>query len=235
MNRESLVDKIRALLAKTTANGCTEAEMLTALAKARAMRDAYAVTDEELQIAKDEAAVLRDEPDDPNDPHNIKWRLCSAVADFCDCQVWAAPRSRYRSLVFCGMAGDTQFASWLLDHLTDFVSVELVKHLMTSLAPSSERSRVIKDFLTGITERISERMRELCKPPAGQADNSRALVAIKSSAIADKMKDCGIKVRIISSCFSINSEADYEAGRKAGNGASFGRPVSGAVGVLRLT
>jgi hypothetical protein len=58
MNRESLLDKIRALLAKTTANGCTESEMLAALAKARAMRDAYAITDDELQLARDEAAVL---------------------------------------------------------------------------------------------------------------------------------------------------------------------------------
>jgi hypothetical protein len=50
MNRESLLDKIRALLSKTVANGCTEAEMMAALAMARAMRDAHKVTDEELAL-----------------------------------------------------------------------------------------------------------------------------------------------------------------------------------------
>jgi len=78
VNREALFDKIRALLAKTVENGCTEHEMLASLAKARAMRDAYAITDDELQLAKDEAAVLRDAPPDPNDPHNIRWKLAAA-------------------------------------------------------------------------------------------------------------------------------------------------------------
>jgi hypothetical protein len=58
MNREALCDKIKALLSKTTANGCTEQEAMAALAKARAMQDAYAVTDEELQLTKIEVAEL---------------------------------------------------------------------------------------------------------------------------------------------------------------------------------
>jgi hypothetical protein len=137
-NRNSILDKIRALLAKTTANGCTEAEMLASLAKARAWRDAYVVTDEELGLAEDEAAVLRDEAPDPNDPHKIKWRLAYAVAQYSDCKIWRRPAPGGFS--FCGMVSDVEGAVWLLDHLTDFVSVELVKHLMTSLA-TFERAR----------------------------------------------------------------------------------------------
>ena len=63
MNREHLLDKIRALLSKTTENGCTEAEALTALAKARAMMDAYEVTETDLQLTKAEAAVLLEDPE----------------------------------------------------------------------------------------------------------------------------------------------------------------------------
>jgi hypothetical protein len=108
--REGLLDKIRALLAKTVENGCTEAEMLAALAKARAMRDAHAVTDGELQLAKAEAAILRNEPEDRNDPHKIKWHIALAVAEFCECKVW---RNRDGGYTFCGMAADVQWASWL--------------------------------------------------------------------------------------------------------------------------
>jgi hypothetical protein len=234
MNRESILDKIRALLAKTTANGCTQEEMGAALAKARAMRDAYDVSDGELELAKDEVAILRDEPADPNDPHNIKWRLCGAVAEFCDCEVWAAPDSRNRSFTFCGTVSDTQWAVWLLDHLTDYVSSELVLHLMTSFAPKSERRDVIKGFIIGATEQFSARLAELSKPPANQADNSRALMVLKSAAIKEKMKECGIELRCSSSRSSSYDHGAYGAGRKAGNGASFGRPVSGAAGVLRL-
>lgn len=52
INRKRLLDKIRGLLSKTIANGCTEAEALAALAKARAMMEAYEVTAEDLKLAK---------------------------------------------------------------------------------------------------------------------------------------------------------------------------------------
>jgi hypothetical protein len=67
-DRNSIIEKIKALLAKTTENGATEAEMLAALDKAAAMRDAYDITDEELQVAKDEAAMLHADPPDLKDP-----------------------------------------------------------------------------------------------------------------------------------------------------------------------
>ena len=73
--REGLLDKIRALLAKTVGSGCTESEALAALSKARAMMDAHEITEDELQLTKAEAAVLRSEPRDSLDPHNIKWHL----------------------------------------------------------------------------------------------------------------------------------------------------------------
>ena len=39
-SREKMIDKIKALLSKTTGNGCTQEEELTALDKARALMDA---------------------------------------------------------------------------------------------------------------------------------------------------------------------------------------------------
>ena len=86
--REGLLGKIRALLAKTMESGCTESEAMTALDKARAMMDAYAVTEGELALTKEEQAVLRHEPWDSLDPHNIKFYLMGAVANFCNCQAW---------------------------------------------------------------------------------------------------------------------------------------------------
>jgi hypothetical protein len=41
--RDELLAKIRALLAKTIENGCSEHEALAALSKARAMKDAYGI------------------------------------------------------------------------------------------------------------------------------------------------------------------------------------------------
>ena len=112
-DRNSIIEKIKALLAKTTANGATEAEMLSALDKASAMMDAYDITDEEVQATKDEAAMLHADPPDLKDPHKIKWRLSYGVAQFCGVEIY---RSRRQTGLQCiGMPSDVQFAMWLLD------------------------------------------------------------------------------------------------------------------------
>jgi hypothetical protein len=61
-DRDSLIAKIRALMSKTVSVGCSEPEALAALDKARALMDAYEVTEAELQLTKAETAILRSEP-----------------------------------------------------------------------------------------------------------------------------------------------------------------------------
>lgn len=89
-----MLNKIRALLAKTIENGCSEAEALAALGKAQAMRDAYAVTEAELNLTKEEKAILRREPPGTKDPHRIKWNLIWAVSKFCNCEGWRRRRDK---------------------------------------------------------------------------------------------------------------------------------------------
>jgi Protein of unknown function (DUF2786) len=91
-DRNAIIEKIKALLAKTTANGATEAEMLSALDKASAMMDAYDISDADVQDAKDEAAMLHADPPDLKDPHKIKWRLSHAVGEFCGVRVYRSRR-----------------------------------------------------------------------------------------------------------------------------------------------
>jgi hypothetical protein len=87
-DRNSIVEKIRALLSKTVENGCTEAEMLAALDRAAAMRDAYDIGDEELQLTREEKVVLHADPEDATDPHLLKWRLSYGVRMFCNVEVY---------------------------------------------------------------------------------------------------------------------------------------------------
>src|ERR1700676_3967584 len=87
--REVLVDKVKALLSKTTENKCTEEEMLVALAKARALQDAYEISDDELQLSRDEKAILHTESEaDARDTHGIKWRFGLSVAKYCNVEIY---------------------------------------------------------------------------------------------------------------------------------------------------
>jgi hypothetical protein len=122
-----------------------------------------------------------------------------------------------------------------LDHLAAFVLTELADHLMGDIAIGMPRRKVINGFVDGITRRISERLRELCKPPAPAAvsENSRALVVIKQTLIKAKMDELGIRLRTCSYSRQ-HDEGSFAAGRSAGDRASFGRPVSGRAAALRI-
>jgi hypothetical protein len=68
-----------------------------------------------------------------------------------------------------------------------------------------------------------------------QTSNPRELVLVKETAIKAFMKDCGLHLRAVSCGGGSNiNEAAHAAGRAAGDRANFGRPVSGAGGVLRI-
>jgi len=232
-DRNSIIEKIKALLAKTTENGATEAEMMSALDKASAMMDAYDITDAELQAAKDEAAALHAEPD-TTDPHRIKWRLSYGVRQFCGVEIYRSVREN--GLKFIGMPSDTQFALWLLDSLADFVFEETYKHLIGCLAPKSERQVIIRSFTAACCERINHRLLELVKrSEQARTSNGRELVVVKNAAIKAFMKEHDIHLRTCSGHAPSNVDAAAQAaGRAAGDRASFGRPVTGAAGVPRI-
>jgi hypothetical protein len=233
-NREKMLDKIRALLSKTAENGCTEQEELIALAKARAWMDAYEVTEADLQLTKDQAAILREEPPWTEDPHSIKFYLSHAIGKFTDCRAWRNRKSKGRGLVFCGLPADARFATWLLDHLTSFVQAELANHLMGNVAIGMPRRRAINGFVLGITDRISDRLIALCKPAPAATANSHALVVAKQQVIKSRMDELGIKLRSCGGSEKQHDTSSLKAGRSAGDRASFGRPISGRAGVLRI-
>lgn len=226
--RENLLDKIRALLAKTIENGCTEAEALAALAKAQAMMDAYDVTEADLALTKEEKAILRKEPAGMRDPHDVKSYLASAVAEFASCKVW---RQREGGLVFCGLPSDTHMATWLLDMLAGFVLRELTNHLCHTIVPPRERRPVINGFVSGCTRRINERLRELRAASQTQASgHGRALIVVKTDLIKATMRAHGITLRSRSRSARQYDAGSYAAGMTAGDRATFGRPVSHSSG-----
>jgi hypothetical protein len=233
-DRNSIIEKIKALLAKTTANGATEAEMLSALDKASAMMDAYDITDADVREARDEAATLHAEPPDLKDPHNLKWRLSYGVAQFCGVQIY---RSSHQTGLKCiGMPSDAQLAMYLLDTLADFVFEELYAHLIGCLAPQNERRVIIRSFVEACCSRVNERLLALVeRSKAARTSNGRELVVVKDAAIKAFMKDNGIRLRTCSGSVPSTVDAAAQvAGRAAGDRATFGRPVTGATGVLRI-
>ena len=234
-DRNAIIEKIKALLSKTKENGATEAEWLSALDKASAMMDAYDITDTDMQLTKDEAAIQHDDPPDLKDPYNIKWRLTYSVGKFCNVHLY---RSRFQTGLKCiGMPSDVQFAMWLLNTLADFVFAELDGHLIGCCAPKGERRTIIRSFVEACCDRISTRLDELVeRSKAARPSNGRELIVIKDAAIKAYEKEHDLHFRTCSGYApSTSNAAAAAAGRSAGDRASFGRPVSGAGATPRLS
>jgi hypothetical protein len=234
-DRNSIIEKIKALLSKTTANGCTEQEMLSALKVARAWMDAHEISDGELQLSREEKVALYSESEaDAPDGHKIKWQLCRSVSIFCNVEIY---RDRAKSgLTFVGFKSDIQYATFLLDHLSDFVHNALFEHLLDcdSLA-AQDRKEEIRGFVIGCTERIGVRLIAMCEQSKNvRTANGKALVVIRDRAIKDFMEVEGISLRSSAGSRAAFSDAARAAGQSAGNRADFGRPVSGAGAVLRI-
>jgi len=237
-NRENLLKKIRALMAKTIENGCSEAEAMSALSMAQAMMDAYSVTDEDLAETKAESAI-KETMKDMRDPHHIRQLLCMRIAEFTGTKVYTnQPKAQKYQYNFVGLPSDVEFAMWLTETLTMFVQKELKNYIWsndyTSLPPNVKRPIII-GFVRGCARRINERLNELMiKSEVAASNNANALVVIKNAIIDKKMSEMGLALRQPRQRSSrIHGDA-YGAGKAAGDRASFGRPVSGSGSVKMI-
>ena len=231
INRDNLLGKVRALMAKTMANGCSEAEAMAALAKARAMIDAYEISDAELSLTKEEKAVFADSAS-KLDKHGIRNGMAMAIARFTGCEVW---RNSAGGLTFCGLRSDADFAHWLVDSLAQFGQSELANYLASGSAQVGNRRLLINGFVAGFSSRVSARinaMSDESQAASRAKSNGTALVLVKENAIKDKLAAAGIKLRKARRSSRRMDFGAHGAGAAAGARASFGRPVGGGASGL---
>lgn len=210
MTRKSLIEKIKALLSKTVANGCTEAEAMSALEKARQMMAAHEVDPADIAAGGEECVR---ESRTASDRDKIREALATAVGEFCGCQAWIGA---FETVTFFGFEGDALFSHWLLDMLADFVARELAHYLERTWKPGTPRVRRTESngFVVGCTGRIAYRLFELANP-----DKARTAI------VQANLKKTGIVLHDRSSRFRNADDKARRAGVAAGDGAQFNRPV----------
>lgn len=216
--RKKLLERIRAILAKTMANGCTEGEAMAALAKARELMATYEIDEKELEEFNREKTIQFKTA--PADPYEIKRNLCVNVGKFTRCKAF---RDREEVINFAGKESDIVFASWLLDTLQMFVMRELrayQKKLITEKGIGHSNNLTSASFVAGCAHRINEKLKELA--PLDWAKTQELIV----SELGMQLTKSRGRSRNI-------SEKDAAAGFKAGENARFDRPV-GSDGKGRL-
>src|SRR5579859_797216 len=118
-SRKKMLERVKAILAKTMENGCTEGEAMAALAKARELMATYEIDEKELETVAEKAQIHKTAD---KDPYDIKRNLCVNIGKFTSCKAF---RDREDVINFAGKQSDIIFATWLLDTLQHFVMREL--------------------------------------------------------------------------------------------------------------
>lgn len=217
---DRLVQRIRALRAKTVEQGCTEQEALAAAEKVAELLDRYGLNLSELDLRKQSCEGIGIETDrkrrGPIDD-------CMAmIAAFFDCRVWSETTEdgtlRY---VFFGLPADVQAAVYLHDLIALAFVSETAKFQAGDFyrsADSGHRRSATNSFQLGLSRGINEKLRTLrqARDMAGTGSSGRALVPIKDAMIDDEMERLGLTFHRRATSRKRVLPGAYHAGKEAG-------------------
>ena len=234
--REKAATIIQALLNKTTENGASEAEAMAAAEKARELMDRYQIEAGSAGLEKEGAFKVTVKRGHYK-TLAVKDRIAYAVAQFCDSKVWLTKSSD--EMHFFGLKSDADFAGWLIVSLERFVASGALAYIASQPRMDARpRLEAEKAFVLGACVRISERLMTLTaerkKSRQGSGDG-RSLVVVKDAIVTREFAKLGMKLRSggRSKTRAVDGGA-FNAGRAAGDRASFGKPVNGGGKVAQI-
>jgi hypothetical protein len=223
--------RIQALRAKTTANGCTEDEALSAAAKVAELLDRHdlSLSDVELRAAPCERKIY-----ETHRKKKIPLDDCiGAIAHFCDCRVWreknAAGESSY---VFFGLSADIEVAHYLAELIDGAVRAELGRFKTSAdygRFRHQQRHLANASFALGMVASIADRLVAI-KAGRDQVNEStgRGLVVLKTSVVDAEFAKLDLKLRAQRSTSRMVSMTAYEAGGAAGASLAINPGISQA-------
>ena len=216
---DRLSARIQALRAKTTANGCTEAEALLAAAKVAELLDRHdlSLTDVEMRHAPCERREY-----ETHRKKRIPLDDCvGAIAAFCDCKVWRekqpAGTARY---VFFGLRSDVEVAHYLTEVVDGAVRQELGRY---KTSPEYRRFRhqdrhlANASFALGMVASIADKLIAMkAERDRLKAGGGRDLVVVKAAVVEAELDKLGLNLRTVPSATRMVSPDAYDAGGAAG-------------------
>lgn len=216
---DRLKTRIQGLRSKTTDNGCTEGEALSAAAKVAELLDRYDLSLTDVEI-RDAPCERRDYETHRN--KRIPLDDCvGAIADFCDCRVWreknSAGEARY---VFFGLRSDVEAAHCLTELIDLAVRSELGRYKTSAdyqRFRHQERHMANASFTLGMVASIAAKLTAM-KARRDQANTGagRDLVVLKASVVDAELDKLDLKLKTVRRATRMVSPEAYDAGGVAG-------------------
>jgi hypothetical protein len=222
---DRLKARIQALRAMTTANGCTEAEALSAAAKVAELLDRYdlSLTDVELRGA----ACERREYDSGRRKRIPLDDCVGAIAAFCDCRVWREKSADGQArFVFFGLPADVEAAHWLTGLVDEAVRTELGRYKTSAeyrRFRHQDRHLANASFALGMVASIADKLAAM-KAARDRAANGagRGLVVVKAGVVDAELEQLGVVLRPVPGPNRMVEPMAYDAGDAAGAALAIG-------------
>jgi hypothetical protein len=218
---ERLVQRIRALRAKTVEHGCTEAEALAAAEKVAELLDRHGLSLSEIDLRRQRCEGIGIATDRrrraPIDD------CVGTIGAFFDCRVWVetSPTGTLH-YVFFGLPGDVQAAEYLYEMVERAFESETEKFRAGTFyqdTPTSHRRSATNSFQIGMARGICAKLDTLrqAREVVMRDGSGRELVPIKEALINADLAKLGLSFRTVNrpGRRSVISDA-YDAGQEAG-------------------
>jgi len=196
---DAVKKRILALMAKTTENGCTEEEALSAAKKVQEMLHKYQLDLSDIKIKESKCTQGTYAAQMKNDPMVV---LClNSIAYFTDTKVWKSSDDYgWRTYEFFGLEHDVMIAEYItkicdwaiISGGEDFKETEQYQS-----APKSSRSRLKGDFQYGMAIRLAKRIREMKNKQRfdDKQTTGRDLVVVKNAVVDEEFAKLNLNLR----------------------------------------
>jgi len=233
--------RIKALTEKTIANGCTEAEAMSAADMVGRLLERYALSMDEIEVRT--AKCVQVEVDLGSRRRRPIDGAIPAIARFCDCKVWLSPASRRPAAagdtrqpgiryVFFGFETDAALAAYLFAVISRAIATESVafKHANPRLTGVKLRG-ASTSFQHGLAARVAARLDALHDEREASVSARRvtgtALIVVKHQVVEEAFREHGVRLVNMNALGARVIPKAYQEGWAAGARVNLSRPIRG--------
>ena len=221
MATDAVKKRILGLMAKTTENGCTEAEAMAAAQKVQEFLHMYQLDLSDLEISESKCTTGTYNAQAKADPMVVN--VLSAIAKFTDTRCWKS-RDDYGFMTykFFGLEHDVLIAEYITK-ICDWAIIwggeEYKETDDWKFSPKNRRGALKGDYQYGMAIRLSERLREMKRAQQNKdvATTGRDLVIVKGSVVTEEFAKLNLRLKSSRMKNRAVDAGAYAAGQDAGN------------------
>jgi len=224
-DRETIARRIRALLAKTVQNGCTEDEAIAAAQLAAKLLASHNMTIDEAQMCETPFTEHKEYVEDILGDR--LWKPADGISFLTGCRYWSSASGVVpKSITFFGFDHEVEIAKYLLEICARAMrdGQERVLRANALFNPSRRRQSQIA-YLDGMADTLRKRIRNL-KPPE---PTGTGLIVLRNALIDRALEDAGHRFKERATARSRDYDKTYAIGARAAEGVRLDRGLTGPI------